>query len=109
MQDDVNMLMEVGPEKPHEKRAARACKLAAACAELASSSVGAACRHVGFVLLQCCVACALDFDLRVCIFAELVTSLHTVNTALKDALTAVTATDISEGDLFHTSCRADLN
>ena len=49
-------------------------------------------RHVAFVLLQRCVACALEFDLRVCAPTQIATSTSILCPALQKAVTMATAT-----------------
>ena len=51
---------------PHQKRADPAATLAPSVAELATSDTDQSARCVALILLQRCVHCVLDVDLRVC-------------------------------------------
>ena len=52
---------------PHQKRADQAASLAHSITELACSGIDLSARLAASVFLQRCVACALNFDFRVCV------------------------------------------
>ena len=91
--DDFTVTMgEPAGTPPHQKRADQAASLAQSIAELVNSGTDFSARHVTFVLLQRCAACALEFDLRVCAPAQIATSTSILSPALRKAVTMTTAT-----------------
>ena len=76
-------------------------------ATLAHTGIDLSARQVAVVLLQRCVVCALDFDLRVCTPAQTATSISTLSAALQDALMLATATTITIPDMCHACRKAD--